>query len=120
MGGRDLITREREKYLEGAELWSGSARVEYSGLITEGKHTRKVGKHVRELSPKRIKGDIEQMCDSNCVTQHQVRAGSGFRGGATRTSEMQHWDWSPSGDKNDRGDPQALYFGIQGIGGGGV
>ena len=51
------------------------------------------------------------------VTQQKVGEGVGFGGCAKRTTKRQHQDWSPAGDKTDRGYPYTVKFGLQGTGG---
>ena len=48
------------------------------------------------------------MCNSNCITQYQVRPYRGVVGSATSTTLRQCKDWIPIGDEYDRGDSHAL------------
>ena len=66
------------------------------------------GNQRTESSWKGTKGDGEWARDLHRVTQHQVGAGMGFRGCATRTTARQHRDQSPARDKTDRGDPHMI------------
>ena len=43
--------------------------------------------------------------DSDCDTEHQVRAGGGAGGGATRPTAGERQHWSTAGDKVDIGYP---------------
>ena len=91
--------------------------VEHSGSITENERMGPVGNHTTESSRKKIKGGGEQARDPNSATQHQIGAGGGFVGCDTRTTARQYCYQSPVVDKSDQGDPHAIYFRIQCMGG---
>ena len=94
--------------MEGTELQSGTTQLERIYPKPEDKHTKPVRNRRTESSRQGFKGDGDWERDSRRVTQHQVGAGIGFRGCATRTTARQHRDQSPEGEKYDRGDPHML------------
>ena len=55
-----------------------TAQVELIGSYIEVKYKRPVGHSNTESSPKGVRGERDQVCDSNRVTQHQVGVGGWF------------------------------------------